>query len=79
MKVTLHPDLAWDYPDPPGDPMWRLQRIADAFPAYGRDRQTVAQLHERRDALRLRPETRLLIELYEECWREREAARANEG
>lgn len=73
LVVDIHPDLVWDYARPPRDPMWRLQRIADAFPAYGRDRRTVALLHAHRDALRLRPETRALIDMYEEVWREREA------
>lgn len=72
MDVQIHRDLVWDYDDPPADPVWRLQRIADAFPAYGRDRGTVAQLFAHLKSLELRPETRLLIELYEEAWRERE-------
>lgn len=75
MDVKLHPDLAWDYDEPPAEPLWRLQRIADAFPAYGRDRITVAQLFATRDALRLRPEIRQLIELYEERWQEHEEQR----
>ena len=52
--------------------MWRLQRIADAFPGYGRDRATVAQLFKNRDRLELKPEIRRLIELYEEMWATRE-------
>lgn len=72
IDVPIHPDLVWDYRVPPADPLWRLQRIADAFPAYGRDRRTVALLFARRAALRLAPETRALIGLYEEAWRARE-------
>lgn len=72
-EVNIHPDLVWDYAEAPHDPLWRLQRIADAFPAYGRDRQTVRQLFEHRAELRLEPEIRTLIEMYEEAWREREA------
>jgi hypothetical protein len=72
MEVPIPKNLVWDYAEPPADPMWRLQRIADAFPAYGRDRRTVRFLYEHRDELRLRPETRALIELYEEVWKERE-------
>jgi hypothetical protein len=73
MEVRIPKNLVWDYADPPKDPIWRLQRIADAFPAYGRDRPTVGLLYEHRHDLRLRPETRALIELYEEVWRERES------
>lgn len=51
--------------------LWRLQRIAEWFPAYGRDRETVRQLFERRAELRIPEEVRSLIELYEECWQER--------
>lgn len=72
-EVAIHPDLVWDYEQPPRDTLWRLQRIADAFPAYGRDRRTVAMLYAHRAELRLEPETRALIEMYEEAWREREA------
>lgn len=70
--VPIHPDLVWDYGRPPADPLWRLQRIADAFPAYGRDRRTVALLFAHRSGLRLAVETRALIELYEEAWCARE-------
>lgn len=66
LEVDIHPDLVWDYATPPRDPLWRLQRIADAFPAYGRDRRTVAQLFAMRHQLRMPPEVRPLIELYEE-------------
>lgn len=77
--TTVHvpPELLWDYRVPPEDPIWRLQRIADWFPAFGRDRETVAQLYAHRDALNVPPETRTLIEIYEKVWREREAGRAD--
>lgn len=71
--VDVPQELLWDYREPPTDPLWRLQRIADWFPAFGRDRKTVAQLYARRDKLRIPPEVRTLIEIYEEVWREREA------
>ncbi|MBI5500879.1 MAG: hypothetical protein HY907_11605 [Deltaproteobacteria bacterium] len=70
-EVPIDRDLVWDYKEPPADLLWRLQRIANAFPAYGRDRRTVALLFAHRDELRLEPERRLLIELYEEAWRRR--------
>ncbi|MBI5487680.1 MAG: hypothetical protein HY905_10135 [Deltaproteobacteria bacterium] len=72
-EVPIDRDLVWDYAEPPADLMWRLQRIAEAFPAYGRDRRTVALLFARRDKLRLEPERRLLIEMYEEAWHRRTA------
>lgn len=72
--VPIHPDLVWDYEVPPQDLLWRLQRIADAFPAYGRDRLTVRLLHEHRHSLRMPPEVRPLIEFYEEAWVEREGS-----
>lgn len=74
IEVPIHPDLVWDYATPPTDARWRLQRIADAFPAYGRDRRTVELLYEFRGELDLAPETRALIELYREEWARREAA-----
>ena len=75
VEVKIHPDLVWDYQQPPRDPQWRLQRIADAFPAYGRDRETVRLLHAWRDRLQLAPETCALIDLYAEEW----ARRAHTG
>ncbi len=73
--VEISPELVWDYREPPDDPIWRLQRIAEWFPAFGRDRTTVGQLYEYRDTLRIPPEVKKLIEIYEGIWREREARR----
>lgn len=72
--ATVHVprELVWDYREPPDDSAWALQRIADWFAAYGRDRDTVAQLYARRHELKIPPEVRTLIEIYEEVWRERE-------
>jgi hypothetical protein len=75
--VDVPKELLWDYREPPTDPLWRLQRIADWFPAFGRDRETVVQLYAWRDELRIPPEVRTLIEIYEEVWREREADDGN--
>jgi hypothetical protein len=75
--VALPPELLWDYRKPPDDPDWSLQRIAEWFPAFGRDRATVAQLYGRRHALKIPPEVRTLIEIYEQIWREREAERGD--
>lgn len=71
-ELPIHPDLVWDYDTPPRDLFWRLQRFADAIPAYGRDRLTVRLLHQHRDRLRLAPETRTLIELYAQAWRRKD-------
>ncbi len=70
--VEIPPELVWDYRKPPEDPIWRLQRIAEWFPAFGRDRATVAQLYDYRNTLRIPPEVRKLIEIYEGIWRKRE-------
>lgn len=71
--IPIPDELVWDYPNAPEDQLWRLQRIAEWFPAYGRDRRTVRALYERRDELRIPNEVRELIGMYEEAWREREA------
>lgn len=57
--------ILWDYRQAPEDLLWRLQRIADFFPRYGVDRETVGLLFEHRDRLRLEPATRRLIEEYQ--------------
>lgn len=71
--VNVPPELLWDDREPPDDPLWRLQRIAEWSPAFGRDRTTVAQLYAHRNDLRIPSEVSSLIEIYEEVWREREA------
>ena len=70
--IDIPRPLVWDYRQPPDDLQWRLQRIAEWFPAFGRDRKTVRALFACRHALRVPPEVRELIEMYEEAWRERE-------
>jgi hypothetical protein len=72
--VAIPPELVWDYAKPPEDILWRLQRIADWFPAFGRDRVTVRLLYAHRDQLRIPPEVRSLIELYQEEWGTRTTA-----
>jgi len=62
--ITVPREILWDYREAPEDLLWRLQRIADFFPRYGRDRESVALLFENRDRLRLEPGTRALIEEY---------------
>jgi hypothetical protein len=63
--------LLWDYIEAPPDLLWRLQRIADYFPRYGNDRDTVQLLHEHRDELKLDEPTKLLIEEYQRAWKNR--------
>lgn len=69
--IEVPKDLLWDYKEAPEDILWRLQRIADFFPLYGRDHKTVAALYAHRDELRLDPATRALIETYHEAWLEK--------
>ncbi len=61
-------DILWDYDEPPEDLLWRLQRIADFFPHYGRDRETVELLYTHRDQLKLDGATRAVIEEYRRAW-----------
>lgn len=69
-NISVPKELLWDYAEPPDDLLWRLQRIADFFPAYGADRETVALLFDYRDRLRLEPGKYSLISLYHEVWNE---------
>jgi hypothetical protein len=62
--IPVPKDLLWDYREPPPDLLWRLQRIADFFPLYGEDRETVRWLYEFRDHLKIDQATRMLIEEY---------------
>jgi hypothetical protein len=62
--ITVPRAILWDCREAPADLLWRLQRIADFFPRYGQDRETVRLLFENRDRLRLEPGTRALIEEY---------------
>jgi hypothetical protein len=66
--ITVPDEILWDYREAPEDLLWRLQRIADFFPRYGRDRETVALLHDNRGRLRLEPATRDLIEEYQRAY-----------
>src|SRR5438552_9745658 len=66
--VEVPRELLWDHAEAPDDLLWRLQRIADFFPAFGKDYETVRELHRRRDELRLDAPTRLLIEEYHRAW-----------
>ena len=66
--IPVPKEILWDYAEPPEDILWRLQRIADFFPLYGRDRETVSDLYIHRDELKLDGATRVLIEEYHRVW-----------
>ena len=66
--IPVPKDIVWDYEEPPEDLLWRLQRIADFFPLYGRDRETVMLLYAHRDQLKMDGPTRALIEEYGRLW-----------
>ena len=70
--IEVPKEILWDYDEPPEDLMWRLQRIADFFPLYGREQQTIMLLFRHRDQLNLDDGTRALIEEYHRAW-DREA------
>ncbi len=73
--INIPKELLWDYKEPPDDLLWRLQRIADFFPAYGTDIKTIHLLFEYRDILKLEKGKYRLIELYYEVWNEKAAER----
>lgn len=73
--IKIPEELLWDYKEPPDDLLWRLQRIADFFPAYGTDEKTVRLLFEYREKLKLEKGKCRLIELYCEVWNEKTAER----
>lgn len=66
--IAVPKELLWDYREPPQDLLWRLQRIADFFPLYGKDRDTVALLYTHRDRLKVDEATKALIEEYHRAW-----------
>lgn len=70
-KVDLPRELLWDYREPPEDILWRLQRIAVFFPAYGTERENVNLLYEYRDRLRLDEGKYKLIGIYKKVWDEK--------
>ena len=76
MKTTVRipREILWDYTEAPDDLLWKLQRIADFFPAYGADRETVALLYENRDRLKLEEGKYRLIGMYHEVWNEKTRA-----
>ncbi len=69
--IDIPREILWDYAEAPDDLLWRLQRIADFFPAYGADRETVDLLFENRERLKLDEGKYKLIGLYHEVWNEK--------
>jgi hypothetical protein len=72
ITITVPKALLWDYTTPPDDILWRLQRIADFFPLYGTERETVCALYEYKDQLKIDHETVLLIIEYYMAWKSRD-------
>jgi hypothetical protein len=62
--IEVPKEILWDYENAPEDIGWRLQRIADFFPLYGKDRATIALLFAHRNQLKLDEATLALIEAY---------------
>jgi hypothetical protein len=71
-KMVIVPkELVWDYSEPPRSLLWRLQRIADFFPAYGTDRETVGFLFSHLSELNVEEGKSRLIALYNEEWNDK--------
>ena len=67
--IPVPADLLWDFVEAPQDLLWRLQRIADYFPLYGDDRETIQLLYDHRGELKLDEPAKLLIEEYYRAWK----------
>jgi len=74
--VELPRQLLWDHKEAPEDLLWRLQRIADFFPQFGTDYETVLELYRHRDQLRLDEPTRAVIEEYHHAWARKKSGNA---
>ena len=62
--------ITWDYKNPPKNILWKLQRIADFFPAYGTERETINALFKHRDSLQMEKGKYKLIKIYYEILNE---------
>ncbi len=69
-RVIVPRELLWEYKEAPNSLLWRLQRIADFFPACGTDRNTVRLLYKYRDKLKLEQGKYKLVGVYHEVWHE---------
>lgn len=68
-KKSFPNALLWDYKYPPGKD-WALQRLAEFFPVYGHDRNSVELLYAHLDRLHIPHDTREAIKLYYRVWQE---------
>ena len=71
VRIKSPKELLWDYKKAPRDLLWRLQRIADFFPLYGRDKKTVTALYENMEKLKIDGTTRILLAEYKRAWEEK--------
>jgi len=62
--IPVPKEIVWDYAVPPEDERWRAQRLAEFFPNYGRDRDTVQFLLTRLADLKIPDENKELIRMY---------------
>jgi len=62
--IPVPREIVWDYPEAPPDEGWRLQRLAEFFPHFGRDRATVEALYGNLGRLRVPDEIKELIAIY---------------
>ncbi|MEW6607179.1 MAG: hypothetical protein AB1414_06945 [bacterium] len=68
-QISFPKALLWDYKYPP-DKNWALQRIAQFFPVYGHDFQTINALYSQIEQLDISYETREAIKLYYRIYQE---------
>jgi len=73
--VEIPKEILWDYKQAPDNLLWKLQRIALFFPAYGTDRDTVKLLFQYRDRLEIEKGKYELIGIYEDVWKNKTGQR----
>ena len=73
--VEIPKEILWDYKQAPDNLLWKLQRIALFFPAYGTDRDTVKLLFQYRDRLEIEKGKYELIGIYEDVWKNKTSQR----
>ncbi len=70
-NIRIPKELLWDYKEQPDNLLWKLQRIAEFFPAYGNDAENIRMLFKYKDGLKLDYGKCRLIELYYEVLNEK--------
>ena len=70
-KIEVPEEILWDYKQAPDDILWRLQRIAEFFPAHCTDKHTIDLLYKYRDQLKIEKGKYILIGIYEEVWQKK--------